>query len=70
MIPIRDAVRSNTFPAVNVILIGLNILAFLWQLSQGPQLKEAFFLYGIVPMRYSDPELSGQLQPFSNGFRS
>ena len=63
MIPIRDAVRSNTFPAVNVILIGLNILAFLWQLSQGPHLKEALFLYGIVPLRYSDPGLSAQYTP-------
>jgi len=36
MIPIRDAVRSKNFPAVNVILIGLNIVAFLWELAQGP----------------------------------
>ena len=64
MIPIRDAIRSKTFPVVNVILIGLNILAFLWQLSQGPQLKEAFFLYGIVPARYSDPEISAHFTSF------
>jgi membrane associated rhomboid family serine protease len=63
MIPIRDAIRSKTFPVVNVILIGLNILAFLWQLSQGPHLKEAFFLYGIVPLRYSDPGLSAEFTP-------
>jgi len=64
MIPIRDAIRSKTFPIVNVILIGLNILAFLWQLSQGPNLKEAFFLYGVVPIRYSDPEISAQFTTF------
>src|SRR4030043_44055 len=63
MIPIRDAIRSKTFSVVNVILIGLNILAFLWQLSQGPHLKEAFFLYGIVPLRYSDPGLSAEFTP-------
>src|SRR4030043_1421 len=63
MIPIRDAIRSKTFPIVNVILIGLNILAFIWQLSQGPHLKEAFFLYGIVPLRYSDPGLSAEFTP-------
>jgi membrane associated rhomboid family serine protease len=63
MIPIRDAIRSKTFPLVNVILIGLNVVAFLWQLSQGPHLKEAFFLYGIVPLRYSDPGLSAQYTP-------
>jgi membrane associated rhomboid family serine protease len=60
MIPIRDTIRSNHFPAVNALIIGLNILAFLWELTQGPHLKEAFFLYGIVPLRYSNPEISVQ----------
>ena len=58
MIPIRDAIRSKNFPAVNFIIIGLNIIIFLWQLAQGPHLKEALYLYGIVPLRYSDPELA------------
>jgi membrane associated rhomboid family serine protease len=64
MIPIRDAIRSKNFPVVNVILIALNILAFLWQLSQGSRLEEAFFLYGIVPARYSDPQVSTQFTTF------
>lgn len=64
MIPIRDAIQSKNVPVVNFILIGLNILAFLWQLYQGPHLKEAFFLYGIVPIRYSDPEISLQFTTF------
>jgi membrane associated rhomboid family serine protease len=64
MIPIRDAIRSRTFPVINVVIIVLNVLAFLWQLSQGPQLKEALFLYGIVPLRYSDPELSANFTRF------
>ncbi len=64
MIPIRDAIRSKTFPVVNAMLIGLNILVFLWQLAQGPRLKEALFLYGIVPLRYSDPALSQQFTAF------
>jgi len=58
MIPIRDAIRSKNFPVVNFILIGLNILVYLWQLSQGSNLNEVFFLYGIVPIRYSDAEIS------------
>jgi membrane associated rhomboid family serine protease len=60
MIPIRDAIRSKNFPAVNFIIIGLNIIVFLWQLAQGPHLKEALYLYGIVPLRYTDPTLSAQ----------
>jgi hypothetical protein len=58
MIPIRDAIRSKNFPAVNFTIIGLNIIAFLWQLAQGPHLQEALYLYGIVPLRYHDPALS------------
>ena len=57
MIPIRDAIRSKHFPAVNVLIIGLNIIVFLWELIQGPHLEEALFLFGLVPIRYSDPEL-------------
>lgn len=64
MIPIRDAIRSNNFPIVNFFIIALNILAFLWQLLQGPDLKEALYLYGIVPLRYSNPELSAHFTGF------
>ena len=58
MIPIRDAIRSKNFPAVNVLIIVLNIIAFLWELLQGSDLNEIFYLYGIVPLRYSNPEVA------------
>lgn len=64
MIPIRDAVRSNHFPVVNYMIIGVNVLAFLWQLSQGPRLEKAFSLYGVVPIRYSDPMVSAHFTLF------
>ncbi len=64
MIPIRDAIRSKNFPAVNVLIIGLNIIAFLWELLQGPNLKEVFYLYGMVPLRYSNPELAAHFTSF------
>jgi len=68
MIPIRDAIRSKNFPIANILIIILNVLAFLWQLAQGPHLKEALFLYGIVPIRYSDPEISMQFSTFQQWF--
>src|SRR4030065_750853 len=64
MIPIRDALRSRTFPVVNVVIIVLNVLAFLWQFCQGPALKDALYLYGVVPLRYSDPGLSAHFTRF------
>jgi membrane associated rhomboid family serine protease len=64
MIPIRDAIRSKNLPAVNFIIIGLNIVAFLWELLQGSDLKEVFYLYGMVPLRYHDPGLSAHFTRF------
>jgi membrane associated rhomboid family serine protease len=64
MIPIRDTIRSKNFPAVNVLIIGLNIIAFLWELFQGPNLKEVFYLYGMVSLRYSNPELAAHFTSF------
>ena len=64
MIPIRDTIRSKNFPAVNSFIIGLNIIVFLWQLFQGSDLKEVFYLYGMVPLRYSDPEISAHFTKF------
>lgn len=52
MIPIRDTVRSRTFPVVNWLLIGLNVLVFLYEnsLSQSA-LNRLISNYGIVPAR-------------------
>jgi membrane associated rhomboid family serine protease len=64
MIPIRDAIRSKNFPVVNFLIIAINVIVFLWQLAQGPRLNQAFFLFGIVPIRYSDPEVSAHFTAF------
>ncbi len=70
MIPLRDTIQSKTYPIIRNVIIGINVLVFLWQLAQGPYLKGIFDLYGMVPVRYSDPGISGrftlieQLVPF------
>ncbi|MEA1991156.1 MAG: rhomboid family intramembrane serine protease, partial [Thermodesulfobacteriota bacterium] len=58
MIPIRDTVRSETYPIINYVLIGLNILAFFVEQSLGQNLNEFVFTYGLVPARYSVPQIS------------
>jgi hypothetical protein len=68
MIPIRDAIRSKTFPVVNLLIIIANGIAFLWQLYQGPHLREALYFYGIVPLRYSNPEISVQFTFLEQAF--
>jgi len=58
MIPIRDTIRSETYPIVTSSLIAVNIVAFLVQLSQGQVLDKFIFIYGLVPARYSIPQVS------------
>src|SRR5207247_6166216 len=56
MIPLRDDIRSHSIPFVTITLIGLNVLAFLYQTSIGmngdPRASEAFvFEFGAIPCR-------------------
>ena len=48
MIPIRDAVRSGTFPVVNALIIGINIVAFPVGAGAGSTFKRGSF-----PFRYA-----------------
>jgi membrane associated rhomboid family serine protease len=56
MIPLRDINRANRFPLVVVVLIVANTLAWFYELSLGPQLRRFFFLFGVVPSFYYDPD--------------
>ena len=50
MIPLYDTVRTRKFPFVNVLLIAINVLAFLYELQLGPDaLKRFIFAWGAVP---------------------
>jgi len=56
MIPLRDDIPSHSVPFVTITLIGLNVLAFLYQTSIGmngdPRASEAFvFEFGAIPCR-------------------
>jgi membrane associated rhomboid family serine protease len=53
MLPIRDTIRSNNFPIMNWILIGLNTLVFLFEVSLAPSgLNRLIQNFGIVPARF------------------
>ena len=64
MIPIRDATRSKNHPVVNNTLIGINVLLFIVQSLQGPRMDQFVFTYGLVPARYTVPELAAYFTPF------
>src|SRR5215475_9556875 len=52
MIPLRDAVPAQSAPAMTVLLITLNVLAFLYELSLGRELDIFIMRYGAVPVRF------------------
>jgi membrane associated rhomboid family serine protease len=58
MIPIRDTIPSKTYPVVTTAIIGLNILFFLAQPSAGFGLERFAYLYGLVPARYTVPQIA------------
>ena len=52
MIPLRDDNPRRTFPAVNYLLIGVNVLAFFWELSRGEALQNDLFRIAFIPARF------------------
>lgn len=53
MIPLRDENPSSTTPIVNYILIGLNVLVFLYQWMLGPDVQQFVYEFAVIPAEYS-----------------
>jgi hypothetical protein len=64
MIPIRDQIQSRNYPVVNMALIIINVGIFLIQLTQTNNIEAFIFTYGLVPARYSSPEISSHFTLF------
>jgi len=58
MLPLRDDIPSRRYPAVTVTIIVINVLVFFMELDMGPRLHEWLLLWGIVPVRYTVPEIA------------
>ena len=64
MIPIRDTNRSRNYPVVNILLITANVFVYLVELGQGPLQARFVYVYGLVPARYSVPEIASYFTPW------
>jgi rhomboid family protein len=53
MIPLRDENPSGTVPVITRALISVNALAFVYELTLGPELKSFIYAWGMVPARLS-----------------
>jgi len=63
MIPIRDTIQSKNYPIVNNLIIGVNIFVYLIQMSQGSDQNIFIFTYGLVPAKFSSPEIAAYFSP-------
>jgi membrane associated rhomboid family serine protease len=58
MIPLRDTQPSHSTPFVTVILIAINVLIFLFQISLEPFSRNHFIeVYGMIPDRFQYSDL-------------
>jgi membrane associated rhomboid family serine protease len=59
MIPLSDNVRGRRFPLVTVLLIVVNTVIFLFELSLGPEVEALINSFGMIPARlvssWTDP---------------
>jgi membrane associated rhomboid family serine protease len=60
MFPLYDTARSRKFPVINLALIVVNALAFLYELQMGESALNGFiFQWGLIPSHFvSDPSNS------------
>lgn len=50
MIPLRDSVKSGTFPFVNITIIVLNLVIYVHEVLLEPYaLNQFFYTYGLIP---------------------
>ena len=56
MLPIRDTIVGRNPPIVTWVLILVNSVVFLFELTMPePALEQFFYLFGLVPARYTHP---------------
>jgi membrane associated rhomboid family serine protease len=56
VIPLKDDVPSRTVPVVNLALIAVNAVLFLYELAMGPGLERFFYRAAVVPQLYTGPD--------------
>jgi membrane associated rhomboid family serine protease len=53
MFPIRDNIRTETVPVVTIVIIALNSLVWLYEVSLGSRIDYFILGYGLTPWRFT-----------------
>jgi membrane associated rhomboid family serine protease len=70
MIPIRDTIPTRHVPVVNNVLIGINVVVFLFELllGSGTEIQRLIYYFGLVPARFTLPGWGAGGSGLLNGF--
>lgn len=63
MFPLKDNIPAKTFPYVNIALIVINCLVFIYQMSLGPAHEQLIFTLGFIPARFLAQQGENLLNP-------
>lgn len=55
MFPIKDSIPAERFPYVNYVIIILNVVVFIYEMSLGMRLNLFFLEYGFIPKKLFMP---------------
>jgi membrane associated rhomboid family serine protease len=62
MFPIQDSVPSRSVPVVTRALILINVVVFFFELILSREsIIQLFYLFGVVPARFTDPEWAASI---------
>lgn len=58
MFPLKDDIPARRLPIVTILIIALNCVVFLIELMAGRRVENIFLMYGLIPARYTIPDIS------------
>jgi len=58
VLPLRDDIPSQRFPALTLTIIVANVAVFLFEVAQGPEIERFLLAWGFVPARYTDTHVA------------
>ena len=63
MFPLKDNIQARNFPVVNIGLIIINIVFFIYQVSYGHMVDQLIYAFGFIPSRFFSQQAEGWLNP-------
>ena len=63
MFPLKDNIQARNFPIVNIGLIIINIVFFIYQVTYGHMVDQLIYAFGFIPSRFFSQQAEGWLNP-------